>query len=54
MERGEIEGGRRIEVAVGWWKVEGGKELGNEGLEVGESTNGGYREVTGQREGNVW
>ena len=33
MERGEIEGGRRIEVAVGRWKVEGGTELGNEGLE---------------------
>ena len=54
VERREIEGGRRIELAVGRWRVEGGTELGNKGLEVGESTNGGYREVTGQHEGNVW
>ena len=31
-ERG-IEDGRRVEVSVGGWKVEGGTERGNEGLE---------------------
>ena len=51
-ERG-IEGGRRVEESVGGWKVEGGTERGNEVLEGGEYINGGYREVTGQRKGNV-
>ena len=50
VERGEIKGGRRFEVAVGRWKEE---ELANDGLEGGKSINGGYREATGQREGNV-
>ena len=38
---------------MGRWKEEGGTELANDGLEGGESINGGYREATGQRERNV-
>ena len=54
VERGDINGGRRFEVAVGRWKEEGGTELANDRLEGGEIINGGYREATGQREGNVY